>query len=69
MIKKIKINDYDVCVCFDMKQTKVTEPTLFGYVNETKYSFNFKETLVPAFMIKDEYLDQIKLKLMEDAND
>ena len=69
MIKKIKIDEHDVCVCFDMKQTRDTEHTLFGDISETRYSFNLKETLVPAYMIKDEYLDQIKLKLMEGAND
>lgn len=60
MITKIKLNNQDICVCFDTEKETVKEHTLFGTITETKVNIDLKDILVPAFMVKDEYLEQIK---------
>lgn len=60
MIAKIKLNNQDVCVCFDTEKETVKERTLFGTITETRVNVDLKDILVPAYMVKDEYLEQIK---------
>lgn len=60
MITKIKLNNQDICVSFDIEKETVKERTLFGTITETKVNIDLKDILVPAYMIKDEYLEQIK---------
>lgn len=60
MITKIKLNNQDICVCFDTEKETVKERTLFGTITETKVNIDLRDVLVPSFMVKDEYLEQIK---------